>query len=163
MRPTKVRVLVALGLTVLLSAPSALASGGLPKIPSYSGPYSRHDFKVKPATIDYGMGQAFFAGRHRSGAHYGPLKWTSWTSNSAEGSGRNWIDNCRPNCAAGTYHSVPVDLKAWRPRTVSGHLLFTRLTVTTLGKRPPHNSHGFQVWKLSHNGQVWFWTYPHRH
>jgi hypothetical protein len=154
MRSTTVRIVVAIGPTLLLAAPVAMASGGLPKIPSYSGPYGKHDFKVRPAVIDYGMGSAFFAGRHRSA----PLSWTSWTATSGKGSGWDWLDNCKPNCAAGTFHSYPVNLKVWNPQTVNGHLIFTRMTVTFTGNRPPHQSN--HVWRVRHHGNVYFWAFP---
>lgn len=156
-KSVKVRVLLALGACVLMGAPAALASGGLPKVPSFSGTVSKKDFKVRPSSIDYGMGQAFLAGT-RTGNTNKPLSWTSWTASSGRGSGLNWLDNCKPNCAAGTYHSYPVKLKVWQPATVSGHLIFTRMTVTYTGKRPPRVAHATQVWKVKHNKNVFFWS-----
>ncbi len=152
-------VILAMGAIVLMGAPVALASG-LPKLLNTGGPGTRKDFQVRPATISYGMGQNFFAGQHRSGTHYAPLKWTSWTAADASASALSWIDNCKPDCAGGTEKSYPVKLKAWRPQAKSGLLIFTRLTVTYTGMRPSYIKQKTQVWKVSLKGHYWYWSMP---
>jgi hypothetical protein len=36
------------------------------------------------------------------------LHWLSWNQNSAVGQGVNVVNDCKPYCAAGTFHSYPV-------------------------------------------------------
>lgn len=167
MRSMKVRIALAMGVIVLLAAPGALAAElsaakTLPKLLTASAPFSRKNFKVKPASIAYTMG-AFLGGPRRSGHRYDPLSWKAWTSSTAKGSGFDWTNTCKPDCASGTYVSYPVKLKAWRPRLVRGETTFTRLTVTFTAKRPPHTSQRTQVWKVKHNKGYYYWAYPIAH
>lgn len=156
-RSPKVRVLLALGAAVSVSVPVALASAGLPKVPTFTGPNSKHDLQVRPASILYAAdGSGFWAGPRRSGHKYDPLSWTSWTSSSANGSGFDWVNDCRPDCASGTFHSYPIKLALSRPRTEGKHLVFTRLTLTYAGTKP--SSHP-RDWKVSHHGRQYTWTF----
>jgi hypothetical protein len=158
MKSLQLRVILAMGATVLLSAPGALASGGLPKVPTYSGPSSKGDLQARPKTIVYTADDSgFWAGR-QSGHTYASLNWSKWSSTIAEGSGFAWINNCRPNCASGTLHAYPVHLKLSRPRTEAQHLVFSRLTETFTGTRPPHASHSTYQWIVAHYGKNWIWT-----
>lgn len=158
-RSTKVWVILAIGAIVLVGAPAAVASG-LPKLLNSGGPATKHDFQVRPSTILYGMPQEALAGRHHSNGNYSPLDWTSWTTKYGRGSGFSWLNNCKPNCAGGKYHSYPVKLKAWRPETKSGLLIFTRLTITYTGKRPSYIKQKTQVWKVILKGHSWYWSMP---
>src|SRR6202035_97882 len=130
----KISVLVAAG--ALVTVPAALGSGAaLPKLPTQIGPPGKGDLKAKPASITYsGDGSAFFAGAEMSNHRDKPLKWSSWTATGGQGSGFNWLNNCKPNCAAGTFHAFPVKLHAYRPKHLGGALIFTRIKVTYTGK-----------------------------
>jgi hypothetical protein len=117
-------------------------------------------FQVKPASILYtGDGTGFFAGRKKADNHSGRLNWTSWTSTGGRGSGFNWLDNCQPSCAAGTFHQYPVKLHVWRPEHVGGHLIFTRMTVRYTGTRPSGVAQK-QVFKVTHSGGTFSWMFP---
>jgi hypothetical protein len=155
----KISVLVAAG--ALVSVPAALGSGSaLPKLPSQIGPSSTGDLEVKPASIVYtGDGSAFFAGPKKSSHRDKPLNWSSWTATGGQGSGFNWLNNCTPNCAAGTFHAFPVKLDAYRPKRAGGHLIFTRMKVTYTGKMPKHSA-STQVWKVVHQNGGYFYTFP---
>jgi hypothetical protein len=158
-RSVKVRVLLTTATVLLLGAPVAQASG-LPKLLNSGGPATKHDFQVRPSTILYGMPQEALAGRHHSNGNYSPLDWTSWTTKDGHGSGFSWLNNCKPSCASGKYHSYPVKLKAWRAKTQSGLKIFTRLTITYTGKRPSYIKHKTQVWKVTKHGRSWYWSMP---
>ena len=159
-RSVKVRVLLALGVSILLCAPAALASV-LPKVPTFSGPYSKKDLPDQAVHDHLYRGrEQLLAGQKKSANKDAPLSWTSWTANSAQGSGFNWIDNCKPNCAAGTFHSYAVSLKLWRPRPEIHRLVFTRMTVTYTGKLPPHTSSKNQEWKVTTHGKAYIWVFP---
>src|SRR5690242_3359603 len=122
----RISIVVAVG--ALVTVPAALGSGtSLPKLPSNIGPTSKGDLKAKPASITYtGDGSGFFAGGPKSNHRAKPLSWSSWTATGSQGSGFNWLNDCTPNCAAGTFHRFAVNLHAYRPRTLGGHLIFTR-------------------------------------
>lgn len=155
----KISILAAIG--ALISVPAALGSGtALPKLPSHSGPTGKGDLKAKPASIVYsGDGSAFFAGGPKSNHRAKPLSWSSWTAKGGQGSGFNWLNDCTPNCAAGTFHRFAVKLQAYRPRREGGHLIFTRMKVTYTGKMPKHGS-STQTWKVVHQNGGYFYDFP---
>jgi hypothetical protein len=84
-------------------------------------------WQVKPASILYtGDGSGILGGFDGTGvAHPGHLKWLTWTTRRAVGSGAVWIDNCTPTCAHGIF--VPDGAKVVASRAVGGH--FTRLSL----------------------------------
>ncbi|MER6999865.1 hypothetical protein [Streptomyces sp. NPDC000410] len=43
------------------------------------------------------------------------VEWTHWGSKFAVGRGLNFVNDCRPYCAAGTFHSYPVNITLARP------------------------------------------------
>ena len=153
------RVSVVTALAVCAVAPTALASG-LPKLPVASGSLDKSQFQVKPRTIQIaGDGSFFFSGARRSHHRAGPIKWKSWTATGGRGSGFNWVNNCRPSCAQGTFHLYPVKLHAWRPKHVAGHLIFTRMTVRYTAGHPRHFSSG--VYKVQHQRRnIFDWVFP---
>lgn len=153
----RISILVATG--VLVAAPGAVA-GGLPKLPSTIGPPGKGDLQVKPSSIVYsGDGSAFLAGAKKSNHRDKPLKWSSWTATGAHGSGFNWLNNCKPNCAAGTFRAFPVKLHAYRARRVHGHRIFTRLKVTYTGAEPAHTTSRTNVWRVVFNSGGYFYNF----
>jgi hypothetical protein len=44
------------------------------------------------------------------------LKWKSWGPATATGSGFNVVNDCKPYCAAGKFHSYPVTVRLERPQ-----------------------------------------------
>jgi hypothetical protein len=60
------------------------------------------------------------------------MTWSTWTSAEAVGAGTEKLDDCNPNCAAGTIHSVAVDVTLSKPVLVclsgQGTWFWTRLT-----------------------------------
>ena len=113
--------------TPLHQTPRVLASGGTP-------PYAR--FQWEPFRIVYsGDGAALVAGRGGISNH---LRWTTWNHKEGLAWGANWHDNCIPSCAQGTYFAYRANVRVYRPRQVGTRLLFTRLTVTYTGARPPY-------------------------
>jgi hypothetical protein len=136
-RMTVVRAsLVSLSGMAALAA-SAAASNGLPLSPTYLGATAAHNgLQVRPATITYtGDGTGFLGGAHarngRSGIH-----WSKWTTRVALGTGFNQLDNCRPDCAGGAFRGYGVRIELWRPRSLGGRSVFTRLTIFYKRDRP---------------------------
>jgi hypothetical protein len=126
MRRSLVLLLIATA-TVTLAA-TALAQGALPTL---LGNWVKGPSKllVRPAQIVYtGDGSGILGGFDGGkGKGFGHLTWTRWTTGSAFGHGADWIDDCRPDCAGGTYTAHAATLNAFRPR--GGR--FTRLTIST--------------------------------
>jgi len=160
LRSIKVRAVALAGMTVLVTASAALASA-TPTVPAASGTSGKKDLKAKPASIMYtGDGSAFLAGAKKSRDKTKSLTWTSWTASSGKGSGYNWLNSCKPDCASGTFHSYPVTLKVWRPKTVAGQLIFTRMTVTYTSKMPPGARKKIQIWKVRYHHKAYVWKFP---
>ena len=62
------------------------------------------------------------------------MTWTAWDSGQADGTGTEKIDDCNPNCAAGTLHSVAVRVALSNPVMVcasgKGTWYWTRVIFT---------------------------------
>ena len=118
--------------------------------------------KVKPAQIVYtGDGSGLFAGAQRvSKKNLGSIQWTKWNKKKALGSGANWLNDCKPNCAKGTYHGYAVTLKLTRPRHKSGFFVFTRMLVTYTGKLPKGVSTSRQTRTLVDHNNFFVWKFP---
>ena len=114
-------------------------------------------FTVRPPMIGLsGDGSSFIAGARQHGRQSGSnpgwsghITRTSWTLTQAVGSGANWLDNCRPDCASGHYYNHPAKLRAYAPQ--NGH--FTRLW-TRIRYRGKWTTH---VWKLLYAYGSWYW------
>jgi hypothetical protein len=67
------------------------------------------------------------------------LNWTNWTDQTAVAEGMNAVNDCKPYCAAGTFHSYPVTVRLDRPepwKRDPNVTQFTRMTLTFSGARP---------------------------
>lgn len=146
------RISILVATAVLVAAPGALAAG-VPKVPSYSGPVHKGDFKAKPSSIVYAMG-GILQGRRKANHKAGSLHWSSWSATGGRGSGFNWVTSG----AGGKYKLYPVKLHPFHPRRVAGHLIFTRMTVTYTGAKPSHSPKS-SVWTVKHSGNDFFWNY----
>jgi hypothetical protein len=155
----KPMIAVAVALTAATGASAAMAA--LPGVTS-EGPAKP---KVKPKMIVYtGDGSALFAGaKQLSKTNFGSLHWSKWTKKKALGSGGNWLNDCKPDCAAGKFHGYPVNLKLTMPKLVHGFNVFTRMTVTYTQNLPPH-AVKTTTWTLKHSvtksGTFFFWKFP---
>lgn len=56
------------------------------------------------------------------------LSWSSWTATRAGGTGTGHQNDCKPNCAAGHFHTYPAEVTLSKPRTCAGHKVFTTLS-----------------------------------
>lgn len=65
------------------------------------------------------------------------LRWSNWTQTSANGHGVGHLNDCRPYCAAGKFHTYPVAVRLSRPEICHGSVReFTRLTVQFVAVKP---------------------------
>jgi hypothetical protein len=128
--------LVVAAATFAIAVTSGLAATQLPGVPTYlSSPAS--GLKIRPTSITYtGDGTGVLGGISIKGA----IHWTSWTSQRALGTGYDRIDTCEKSCAGGPFFFYPVRLEAWRPGTLHGRLVFTRLTRWYTDKVPAGSS-----------------------
>jgi hypothetical protein len=71
------------------------------------------------------------------------LRWTHWAPASAEGKGVNWVNDCDPYCAAGTFRSYAVVVRLGRPqdwKKEPQHQRYGRMTLTFPGDRPERSA-----------------------
>jgi hypothetical protein len=68
------------------------------------------------------------------------MTWSTWNSATAVGTGTEKLDDCTPNCAAGTLHPVPVKVTLSKPVLVCVHgkgtWFWTRTSFTYLTPLP---------------------------
>jgi hypothetical protein len=134
------RALIVALLTAAAAVPagSARAAGALPTL---LGNWVKGPSKllVRPAQIIYtGDGSGALGGFDGGkGKGFGHLTWTRWTTGSAFGHGADWIDDCRPDCADGTFTAHRATVNAFRPS--AGR--FTRLTISSSYAGKPLISH----------------------
>jgi hypothetical protein len=116
---------------------------------------------VRPKEIVYtGDGSGFLAGRGQAGRHPRPgkLKWSSWTSGGAQGSGDDWLNNCEPFCAAGKFSQHAVNITLFRPRKLLGLLVFTRMRLRYTHGPNPFTHKSSESFKLAPVGKQLFWN-----
>jgi hypothetical protein len=79
------------------------------------------------------------------------IHWDVWKANKAKGTGFLQVNDCNPNCASGTFHSYPVNIKLERPRETncSGDevSMFRRAHLKYTGAKPP-NANAYKKSKL---------------
>ena len=93
----RVRVLLAAVLLLGAIAISALASADARRV---VGNCTKS--QVRPAAIILACADV-----NRSLTH---LHWSSFGGTTAQGSGQYYVNDCTPNCAAGRFHSYPIEL-----------------------------------------------------
>ncbi|MBJ6641595.1 hypothetical protein H4K36_34140 [Streptomyces sp. DHE7-1] len=67
------------------------------------------------------------------------LHWTKWSSQAAVAEGLNAVNDCKPYCAAGKFHSYRVTVRLDSPAPWQKHpgvQRFSRITLTYEGARP---------------------------
>ena len=64
------------------------------------------------------------------------LHWQTWGS-TADATGTEFLNDCNPNCAEGTFYYFPATAVLWRPEPQPGHpgrLYFSRMTTIFTGQ-----------------------------
>ena len=67
------------------------------------------------------------------------LHWSRWGTDSARAEGVNWVNDCKPYCAAGRFHAYPVTVtldhpRPWKKRPQLSH--YSRITLVYPDGRP---------------------------
>jgi hypothetical protein len=112
----------------------------IPVMPTVLGPPDETSMKARPGKLIYtGDSSGFYGGAGKPGkfSNAAPLDWSQWTHTQAISSANDWQNNCKPNCATGTFTPFPITLKLTRPGRLDGYFVYTRLTVTYKAKLPP--------------------------
>jgi hypothetical protein len=90
-----------------------------------------HHPVIRPASIVFACGDGNF--------YATSLRWSSWGATSAAATGTGHQNDCKPYCAAGHFHTYPLDVRLSRPvRCVRGRTEFSRWAWTFTGARPRH-------------------------
>ncbi|HTP22336.1 MAG TPA: hypothetical protein VMJ65_22190 [Solirubrobacteraceae bacterium] len=118
-----IKIMIVLG---LLAVPSAAVAA------STSQPQAINcmQLKFKPKRITLSCGDG--------GTWLGKLKWSSWSSTQAVGTGNFTAINCSPDCAAGHTHSVAVKVTLSKPKLCADQVnpAFKQAAIVYKGKRP---------------------------
>jgi hypothetical protein len=108
----------------------AVGGAKLPGIPTCIGCRPA----VKPANITWTADDSVaLSGSTRARG----IAWSHWGNRTASGMGAEWVNNCIPDCAGGTYTPYRATIALTRPRTLEGQMVFTRLSLTFSGSLPP--------------------------
>jgi hypothetical protein len=114
----------------------ALALAGAIAIPALASSNARRvvgdctKSQVRPATIVVACADANLALTN--------LRWVSFGAATAHASGSYRVNDCTPYCAAGRFHSYPVEVVLWQARLCQDkHDDYREATVTFTGSRPP--------------------------
>ena len=154
------KLITAVVLSVVLGVPSAACAVRLP-----TGLWG---LQFRPFVVSWtGDGTGFLGGgtgrrfvtkgdalRRGLRASFGRLRWTTWNARQGRAWGVNWLDNCIPNCAQGTYFPKNVNVHVYRPNS-SG--IFTRLEILSKRnrvqtRRVAMREFGHWVWDVGDRG-----------
>jgi hypothetical protein len=124
-------VVLTLALAALVALPAAaLASASSRQV------WATDCFKssYKPAVITIACGDASNI--------LEKLKWSSWSQTKAVGSGKDAVNTCTPNCAAGHFTFHPVTATLTKPIRCKGHRhrVFDQLTLKFKGEAGPNST-----------------------
>jgi hypothetical protein len=115
----------------------AAVKRGEPTLLGSASAASPETLRTRPAVLSLsGDGTAFLGGRGWR-AHgtrvssFGRLEWTSFGGPTAGGRGLMWLNDCKPDCAGGSFQHYPARVRASAIR--KGH--YTRLTVSFTANR----------------------------
>jgi hypothetical protein len=153
-----------LSVVVALGVASAADAASLPSVLADGGTVTQgKNILVRPKQIVYtGDGSGFLAGPGTAGRHPKPSKltWSSWTASAAQGAGDDWINNCEPFCAAGKFSQHAVTITLFRPRTLLGLRVFTRMRVHYTHGPNPLTHKSTATFTLARSGKQLFWNIP---
>jgi hypothetical protein len=121
---TALKITIVLALLAVPSAAIAASGSSQPQA------INCNSLKFKPTRIVLSCGDG--------GSWLGKLKWSSWSSTQAVGTGNFSAINCTPSCAAGHTQSVAVKVTLSKPKTCPGqvNLAFKQAAIVYKGTRP---------------------------
>jgi hypothetical protein len=84
--------------------------------------------RVKPTSVLLACGDGSF--------RVTKLAWTGWGQTFAAGRGTGFVNDCKPNCAAGHFHSYPVILLATGRQRCHGNPAYNSITYAFITQAP---------------------------
>ena len=109
------------------SAPhQAHAHDPAPSRPTYFAQYGVSTHAYKPHRLNPSVDGSLFIGG---------MQWTAWDDRHAVGAGVAHVNDCKPDCADGSYTSYRVDVRLARPRELCDSRFFTAFRVRGSGYR----------------------------
>jgi hypothetical protein len=90
-----------------------------------------HQAHTRPAEVVFACADAnFYATR---------ISWTYWGTAEADGIGVGYMNDCKPYCAAGHFHTYRLSVRLSRPVVcVNGRREFSRIAWRFTGTKPAH-------------------------
>jgi len=76
-----------------------------------------------------------------AGQVFTKIKWDSWQGDKATGSATVVTNLCEPTCAAGKLNKTSAKIELYKPMTVGGEPVFSKLSVSFAAKIPGYNQH----------------------
>jgi hypothetical protein len=129
MRSRFVIALSAAAAAASVAAVDFAAGGSAASLPSVQTQCTAKSAQVKPKRILIACGDGNF--------YITGLKWSTWSSTGARGKGTAHLNDCKPFCAAGHFHSYRgITVRLSRPKTCKGAPEFRRLSWRYGAKRP---------------------------
>src|SRR6185437_7732435 len=123
---------------VLLAAALALPAAHAAPVPKLAGCVPGATPTVRPKEVIVACGDANF--------YFTNLRWSAWNATRAVAAGIAHLNDCKPYCAAGHFHTYAIALTLTRPQSCkNGSREFTRMTWRFTAMRPAgHASSGGQ-------------------
>lgn len=106
--------------TNLYTPPTSMPAAKLPATPSCDSQLGGSG--VRPSGIFFGCATSADALTN--------ITWTTWTSTAANGTATHAVNNCKPDCATGTYTRFPVTVQLSEPGYLDGILVFQHIVAT---------------------------------
>lgn len=130
-----------------------------PGLPTVLALNDTTSFQERPAEISYtGDGTGVIGGWHGDPAsdNFGQLHWKTWVRSHASATGADWLNDCRPDCAEGSFYPHRATVRLSRVR--HGH--FTQMVVKAKfdnrhlvdRRRMVHTSYGYYSWVIVSQG-----------
>jgi hypothetical protein len=110
-------MLARLAIAASIASISVTATATAAPLPVFGGCTSR--VGVRPASIVMACADGNF--------YVTRIRWTRWTARTAAGTGTGHLNDCRPNCAAGHFHTYRVAITLSHPLVCAGLNEFSRV------------------------------------
>jgi hypothetical protein len=128
---------ICLLVVVIGTAATAVGAAATAAPPKLAGCVPGSAAAVRPRKIIVACGDANF--------YFTKLRWSSWGPKQAVANGTATVNDCKPYCAAGHFHTYAAVVTLTRPKSCSdGALVYTRIVWRFPGKAPAalgsHNS-----------------------
>ncbi|MFI1168129.1 hypothetical protein ACH4UM_32180 [Streptomyces sp. NPDC020801] len=142
-----VRTAVTLGAAALLTAGLGTASAAPAASPAATHTPPAHAGQrqpKQPVLVDclwhpQARPDAFILACGDGNSRLSALHWSQWNARSAVAKGVNFVNDCKPYCAAGKFHAYPVVVRLEHPKPWKKHPQvqhFTQITLVFPGARP---------------------------